>query len=441
MLDVCNITVIRPVNMYTKEVRKLVTFIAKRLHNEAKKGSLLCKLNNHIERTSVYTGIKKRTIDKWIKEKTPEVKETKTNHFKKLDSFDIDVIVRKMKLMLDQNEVVTLKKLKMHLLKDHDLNIKKTTLWKVIKAKGFSFKKTNGNRKLLCERADLQISRCAYLRKIYDIRGYLNVVYLDESYVNANQTYPKEWMFTDYVCRKIPTGKGQRLILLHAIDEKRGFIPDCKLLFKSHSTDGRDYHSEMNSVVFEDWVEHKLLPQLTEGSCVVIDNASYHSRICPDTTAPTMKATKDEMTSWLRDRNIAYNEGLLKPELYSLIKRHKPKKEYVVDRMLEEHGHYVLRLPAYHCDLNPIENIWGILKNDVSRNNTTFKLNDMKRLVDEAIDRITIEQIKNTFEHVRKTEKAYWEKDGLFISPVVNNITISLESSSDESNSSSEDSD
>ena len=65
----------------------------------------------------------------------------------------------------------------------------------------------------------------------------------------------------------------------------------------------------------------------------------------------------------------------------------------------------------------------------------------MKRLVDEAIDRITIEQIKNTFEHVRKTEKAYWEKDGLFISPVVNNITISLESSSDESNSSSEDSD
>ena len=101
MLDIYNITVIRQVNMYTKEVRNLVTFIAKRLHNEAKKGSLLCKLNQHIERTSIYTGISKGTISKWMKEPTQEVKETKTNHFKNLDSFDIDVIVRKMKLMLD----------------------------------------------------------------------------------------------------------------------------------------------------------------------------------------------------------------------------------------------------------------------------------------------------------------------------------------------------
>ena len=138
----------------------------------------------------------------------------------------------------------------------------------------------------------------------------------------------------------------------------------------------------------------------------------------------------DDMKAWLRDRNIPFNEGLLKPELYSLIKDHKPKKEYVVDRMLESHGHDVLRLPAYHCDLNPIENIWGMLKNDVSRNNTTFKLNDMKFLVDQAIDRITLDKIQHTFEHIRKTEKKkYLETDALFLSPVVDNITISLESS------------
>ena len=134
---------------------------------------------------------------------------------------------------------------------DHDLDINKTTLLKVMRARGFSFKKTNGiNRKPLCERADLQIARCAYLRKIYDVRGYLNIVYRDETYLNANQTYSKEWVFSDTIARKIPNGSGQRLILLHTVDEKRGFVPDCKLLFKSHSTDGRDYHSEMNSVVF-----------------------------------------------------------------------------------------------------------------------------------------------------------------------------------------------
>ena len=362
--------------MYTKEVRKLVTCIAKRLQNEAKKGSLLLKIDKPFERASLYTGINTTTIKRWTKDPNGKEKETKEKQFKKLDSFDKDLIIRKMKDMIEQSEVITIKKLRIRLLQDHDLDLNKTTLLKVMRARGFSFKKTNGiNRKLLCERADLQIARCAYLRKIYDVRGYLNIVYLDETYLNANQTYSKEWVFSDTIARKIPNGSGQRLILLHTVDEKRGFVPDCKLLFKSHSTDGRDNHSEMNSVVFEHWVEHQLLPNLTEGTCVVMDNASYHSVICPETRSPTMATTKDDMKAWLRDRNIPFNEGLLKPELYSLIKDHKPKKEYVVDRMLESHGHDVLRLPAYHCDLNPIENIWGMLKNDVSRNNTTFKLN------------------------------------------------------------------
>ena len=72
--------------MYPKEVRKLVTFIAKRLQNESKKGSLLCRLNNPIERASVYTGINKATIKTWINDTTGTVNEknTKAEHFKKL---------------------------------------------------------------------------------------------------------------------------------------------------------------------------------------------------------------------------------------------------------------------------------------------------------------------------------------------------------------------
>ncbi len=300
--------------MYTKEVKQLVIFIAKRLQNEAKKGTLLTKINKPFERASIYTNIGKTTIQKWIKNPNGKDKETKEKTFKKLDSFDIDLIIRKMKDMIDRSEVITIKRLRISLLQDHDLDINKTTLWKVMRARGFCFKKTNDiNRKILCERADLQIVRCAYLRKIKDVRGYLNIVYLDETYLNANQVYPKEWVFSDTVARKIPTGSGQRLILLHAVDEQRGFLPDCQLLFKSHSTDGRDYHTEMNSTVFEHWIEHQLLPNLTEGTCVVMDNASYHSVICPETCSPTMATRKEDMKAWLRDRNIPFNEGLLKP--------------------------------------------------------------------------------------------------------------------------------
>jgi hypothetical protein len=33
-----------------------------------------------------------------------------------------------------------------------------------------------------------------------------------------------------------------------------GFLNGCELVFKGISTDGRDYHTEMNSKIFEKWV-------------------------------------------------------------------------------------------------------------------------------------------------------------------------------------------
>jgi hypothetical protein len=51
---------------------------------------------------------------------------------------------------------------------------------------------------------------------------------------------------------KFPYNKGQRFVILHA-GCKTGFFPGCELVFKTLSTDGRDYHSEMNSVIFNKW--------------------------------------------------------------------------------------------------------------------------------------------------------------------------------------------
>ena len=200
----------------------------------------------------------------------------------------------------------------------------------------------------------------------------------------------------------------------------------------------------MNATVFEDWVKNKLIPALTEPTCVVMDNAPYHSRECPDTKSPTMKTLKEDMKTWLRSNGIEFNEGLLKPEIYTIIKQHKPKKEYVVDRMLQAHGHMVLRLPAYYCDLNPIELIWAFIKNQVARENTTFKLNDVKQLTDKAFNDVTASTIKNSVEHVKKVEKKYWDNDGLSISPTVGDFNINIDYSSDSDSCedlSSEDSD
>jgi hypothetical protein len=46
-----------------------------------------------------------------------------------------------------------------------------------------------------------------------------------------------------------------------------------------------NYHSEMNSVIFNKWVEEQLVPALPPKSLVVMDEASYHSVIKPSFTS------------------------------------------------------------------------------------------------------------------------------------------------------------
>jgi hypothetical protein len=41
---------------------------------------------------------------------------------------------------------------------------------------------------------------------------------------------------------------------------------------------------------------------------------------------------------------------------------------------------HVLRTPVRHCELNPIELIWAQVKGFVAKNNTTFRLKDVKEL-------------------------------------------------------------
>ena len=82
-------------------------------------------------------------------------------------------------------------------------------------------------------------------------------------------------------------------------DNNQGFLPGCQLLFKSISTDGRDYHTEMNGVIFEDWLKNKLLPALPEPSLIIMDNAPYHKRQDGGTKAPTMANKHSEIQKWL----------------------------------------------------------------------------------------------------------------------------------------------
>ena len=335
---------------------------------EAGRGRLFYSVKNPEARTRHALGLSKTTFKRWINERSDNIiKEPKFKR-SKVDSFDKDVIRRVIHSMFDNKVLITLRKLKAHLAEHNDINIGKTLLWKTVRRLGFTFRKTKTGKNLICERLDLVAARCRYLRKIKEYREQgLNVIYQDETWINAHHTNEKEWMSKDgSKKRQIPSSKGERVIISHAGSSEKGFVPDAELVFRSKSKDNRDYHSEMDGHNFKKWVQEKLLPNVHEKSLFVLDNASYHNFVDPEDQIPTNAWKLVEIREWFRRQNIDFNEKSFKYELLIRIKAMNLKKVYAIDKIFHAHGHEVLRLPPYHSHLNPIELVWAKVKRQVA---------------------------------------------------------------------------
>ena len=51
-----------------------------------------------------------------------------------------------------------------------------------------------------------------------------------------------------------------------------------------------------------------------------------------------------------------------------------------VESIAKNAGHETLRLPPHHCELNPIEMVWGVLKNYVATENKDMILKSVEEL-------------------------------------------------------------
>jgi len=170
----------------------------------------------------------------------------------------------------------------------------------------------------------------------------------------------------------------------------------------------------MNATHFLEWFEKDLIPNLKNKSCIVLDNAPYHNTKVPESDAPNMGNRKSVLIDWLKERNIKFDEKMVKRDLNNLVKLHKTKPIYKTDQLAESKGHVVLRLPVKHCEFNPIELIQGQEKQYVAQRNTTFKLKDVKQLFIEAKQQISVQDWKNVVNHViQKVENKFWEMDNV----------------------------
>ena len=366
------------------------------------------------KRTAKACGVSRRTVfnaQRLAQEPVPD-KGRKSKTYA-VDDFLISAIRGRVRGFFLRKELPTVSKV----LRDCEENIDdypgfgRTMMWKTLKKMGFRYSKRTTKRQLY-ERQDVIAARAEYLRTAREYRSQGRpIFYLDETWCNQHHTVEKVWQDDETGPKEPPSGKGKRLIILHAGSE-HGWVPGADLVFVGKK-DTRDYHGEMNSAHFEEWWEYQLLPNLPPAAVVVLDNAPYHNRRTDKTKAPTSSTKKAEMIEWLASRGIAHNPASLKAELYQLVKRNKPKPEYVVDQMAADQGVDVVRLPVGHCELNPIELVWANVKTYVAKHNTTFKMADVRVLVDEGLAAISPEYWSKCYHHAIQEEDTFWEADNL----------------------------
>jgi transposase len=338
------------------------------------------------------------------RKKTPKAR----NKVTCLDEFDKSAIRRHIMTYYDRKEVPTLSKLMVSLKEAGLYTNGKTSLRIILKELGFRYKKFQ-KRKILLEKPSVSLMRCSFLRKMHNV-DLSKTYFLDETWINQNDSKDKGW--TDDTLKTTlatPLGKGKRLIICHAGSSK-GWIKAPPLVFESKKTG--DYHEDMDGTVFEKWFFGTLIPVLPRGATIVMDNAPYHSRV--KDKAPTSSSTKAVMIEWLKKRGIPFPNDLKRPELYELVRLHKPPlPTYEIDDKAGKMGFTIVRLPPYHCQYNPIEMVWSYIKRFVRERNTSFKIKDCQDLFYEAVSAVKQEQWSKYVEHVEKLLEADWKKEGL----------------------------
>ena len=307
---------------------------------------------------------------------------------------------------------VGVEKLRHYLLETHGADIPPLTLWRTLQRWGFTYG-TGKRRSALKEHDYVVLARRRYLRQKRANRnpdGSLKrpEVYLDETFVNKNHSGKFTWYLEeDGPWVNKPSGKGPRLIIVHAMTVS-GWVPGVELVFEAAKRTG-DYHGQMNWENFSMWFSGQLLPNIPSHSLIILDNAPYHN-VLGEGAFPTPKSRKEQLCAWLTRNNIPWTPDMLKPELYELCKKCAPAPEYRLDQLAEASGHSLLRTPQYHPELQPIETCWGIVKNYMAEHRD-FTTQNFHKQLPIALSKVKPSTCRKLIAKVVEQEEKYWAED------------------------------
>ncbi|KAF1333717.1 hypothetical protein FI667_g2536, partial [Globisporangium splendens] len=294
----------------------------------------------------------------------------------------------------------------------------RATLHRFLTAKmRYSYGQRRSHYDNLKEDVFVAAQRVRYIKRMREFRDQGRpIFYQDETWVNRN-------MSPTLVCLdeedkggiKVPSGKGERSIVCH-IGGETGFVHGAELVFRGKkSLKDSDYHTEMNANVFLDWMEKKVLPNVPRGSVLVLDRATYHTTLTPESRPARSDFRKTEFAEWLAQKNVQYNGfstaadfmTLTRVELLSLCKQNKPRPIYEVSILAQRFECEIILLPVAHPELNPIEMVWSGLKWFVARNNRDFSLAKVAELTRTYLRSFNQSQWVKNVAHCIEVENKY----------------------------------
>jgi transposase len=418
---------------------------------------------NPMHATAAACKVDRKTVRNIITEGTQPQRPHRLRRKKaELDDFDMSVIRRIVHDFFRKKEPPTIQKVLDEVKKELQERFPygASMLRTIMHQLGFRYGRRRGKSLQLMERADVVHWRTRYLRQIRQYRqDNRTIVYLDETWFNCNEGPSRVWQDTRVQrpggVRKVKhpnsgltfglpeaSGRGQRLLIVNAIQES-GPVPCALMVFPSKNpVTPEDYHKDMDADNFERWFRERLLPNLAPKSVIVMDNAPYHSRKDNSVKAALTKAeytarlTEIGFFIFLAERNLTSDpETMTKKKMKELWERYRSQFEYyAVDKMADEANHTVLRLPPYHCTLNPIEMLWAYQKEKArGRGGIVRSVAKATETCELAFREIPTEDLSRYFDHVITEENQYWTADGVDLLPPHPPVIIPLHDSDSES--------
>ena len=287
----------------------------------------------------------------------------------------------------------------------------------------------------------------------------LVLIYHDESSFHANEGQSWQWAEEDKLILH-PKSQGRGLMVSDFIDEHAGYlhlspeeheiaklsmpdIPDkARIVFKFGAQGDGYWNNElfiaqvktaMSIAEFKYPKTHNTLVFLfdqSSGHCAYANDAllAHKINVSDGGKQPFMRDTvwdgkpqkmvtssgdQKGLKSLLAERGVN-TTGLKKEDLIKIVEEMRDFKfqKTKVEETILNQGHRVMFIPKFHCELNPIERVWCHAKH-YTRTHCDYSFPNLEKIIDTALDSVSIELIRKYFRKVREYQRAYREGNAL----------------------------